>query len=119
MTILTGIGGRDVGGILTGRRGSVVTARTVRGDAGVIEARGCPGVGAMTKVTGVVTGDMRSMLTGGCSAVVTAEAGADDVRMVDPDNGSPGGVAMTIFAHVGRVDVCCVLAGRRNSIMTA
>lgn len=119
MAILTDIGGVDMAAVLTRCRGAVMAAETVDGNTPMIEVGWYPATGGVAQITGVVARHVVRRLTGRCGAVVTAVAGADDIRMIDPDHRYPGGVAMTILTHIGGLDMRRILTGCRRTVMTA
>lgn len=117
MTILTGVGGLDMGRVLTRRRGAIVTRGAVGCHAGMIEVGRYPGGGRMAQIAGVVAGDVRRVLACCDGAVVTTETDTDHIRMIHPGNRYPGRVAMAILTYIGRLDVRGVLTRRRAAVM--
>jgi hypothetical protein len=117
VAILANIAGVDVAAVLSRRRGAVVTTDTVGGVICVVEIGGYPCSRRVTHIAGVVAGDMGCRLAGRRHTIMTAIAGAYDIRVIDPDNRSPGCIAMAIFAEIACLDVSAVLAGCRGTIM--
>ena len=54
---------------------------------------------------------MGRRLAGRRYAIVTAVAGADNIRMIDPDHRSPGCIAVAVFTDIAGLDMGAVLAG--------
>ena len=119
VAVLTQVVGLDVLGVLSGGGGAVVAAGAVAGHVAVIERRTRPAVGGVTVVAGVAAGDMVGGLAGGHRAVVTREAGPDDIGVVDPQHGNPGGGAVAVLAQVVGLDVLGVLSGGGGAVVAA
>ena len=52
-----------------------------------------------------------------CRAIMTAIAGADHIRMIDPDRRCPGRVAVAVLAEIVGLNVSAVFASRHDTIM--
>ena len=70
MTILTGVGRADVGGVLAGGVHAIVAACAISGNAGVIKNCTVPCVGSMAIFTSIATGDVISRFTFSSGSIV-------------------------------------------------
>ena len=59
------------------------------------------------------------MLAGRRYPVVTGSTGAQDLRVVDNDRGFKDARAVTVFAHVGRLDVRQAFSGGGRTVVAA
>ena len=119
VAVLAYIGGVDMCRMLARCIGAVMTADAVVGDVGVIKVRRNPRVRRMAVVATIATRDMCRVLAGRGGAVVAGEAGADDLGVIDQVGRREGHHVVAVLAHEGGVDVCCTLAGRLHTIVTA
>jgi len=83
MTILTDVGCLNVGGILAGRIGPVVTAEAPVGDVVMIEEGRGPAIGGVAVVAVIAAGDVIHALAFSHGAVVAAAASTEYLQMVD------------------------------------
>ena len=119
MAVFTHVGGARMRGALARGIDTVVTAKAVAENVGVIKVRRQPGHSCMAVVAVVATGDVGRMFAGCSYAVMAAVAGTDDLDMVDRGDRGPGVDAMTILADIGCLHVRLPLAGCIAAIMTA
>ena len=118
VAVLAYIGRVDVTVVLADRRRAVMTGHTAAGHSAVIEHRAGPAIGGMAVITGVAAGNMVRRLAGRRVAVMAAEAGPQHIGMIDANDWRKQVSAVTVLAHIGRVDVTVVLADRRRAVMT-
>ncbi len=118
MAVLADIGCLYVRGVLARRIGAVVAAETIIDDIDMVKVRRGPRDSCMTVVAVVAARNMGRMLTGCDYAVMARTAGADDLRVINGEDGLPDVGAMAVLANVARLDVRLVLAGRIDTVMT-
>ena len=94
------MGRRFAGGL-----GAVVAAEAAAGDAGVVEAGGQPGRGAVTDIAFPGRGDVSRWFADGGGTVVALRTGTDDLGVVDAQRGYPCSGSMAVFADLSRGDV--------------
>jgi len=71
----------------------------------------------MTVVAIVAAGDVCWMLARRCQAVMTGAASANDLRVIDRDSRRPHIAVVAVFADIGRLYVCQILAGGFHAVM--
>ena len=72
----------------------------------------------MAVVAIIAAGNVRWMFSGCRLTIVTGEASAQHLRMIHCHHGLPNVGRVTIFAHVGRLDMGRVLAGGVCAVVT-
>ena len=118
VTVLANVGRLYVCGALAGRIGAVVAAETIVDDIDVVEIRRSPRDSCVAVIAVVATCDMRRVFAGRSHAVVARATGAEDLRMVNREDGLPDVGAMAVFTDVARLDVRLVFAGGIGAVMT-
>ena len=98
---------------------AVVASRSFARDIDVFEVGGQPGGGRVSVVAGIATGDVGRVFAGGRDAIMTGTAGAQNLRVVDRQYGSPDVRAMAIFADIGRLNVRGTFAGCFDTVVAA
>ncbi len=73
----------------------------------------------MAVVARVATGNVREVFADGDDAVMTAAAGPDNLRVINTHYGRKYIGRVAVLAHIGRLDVCCILACGINAVVTA
>ena len=118
VTVVAGVGGIDMCGILAGGRSPIVAGRTRLRHSAVVERRPGPADRRVTIVAGIRTRNMVCRFPWCRRIVVTAGAGSVDGRMVNLNHRTPRVRAVAILAGVARIDVPGVLSRGRRPIMT-
>lgn len=119
VAVFTDVRSLDMVGILTCRRGAVVTTGTAGGHAGVIEIRRYPARGGMTNIAIVARGNMVGPHTDGDGAIVTTGTGTHHIRVIHANDGHPFCIAVAILASIVGRNMLGVFARRRSAVMTA
>lgn len=71
-------------------------------------------------VVAVVTAfDVRDAFSFGNNAIMAIAAIAQNLGVIDGQDRRENSRAMAVFTNVGRLDMRCILAGRKRSVMTA
>lgn len=101
MAIFADIGGLDMRRVLADGFHSVVTAKTVASDIGMVKDGGSPEGRLMAIVALFTTGDVRRILAGGNDTVVTGTAIAGDRRVIHIGDRAPCCCGMTVGTEGG------------------
>lgn len=96
-----------------------MTAKAIAGDVDVVEIGRNPAKRRMAVVAVIATGNMTGVLAGRDSTVVTGRTDTDHLRMVNPVGRGKDDVVMTVLTHVGRQNMCRVLADGLGAVMAA
>lgn len=78
-----------------------------------------PSRGAVTTVALLGGDKVPARHSGGSATVVTAVTGTDDIAMIHPQDGNPGGIAVAVLTYIRTLDMPCMLAGRSGAVVTA
>jgi len=119
VAILADIRRLNVRSILTGRVRAVMTARTVAGDAQVVEVRRQPGDGAVTVIAIVAAGNVSLVFAACGGAVMTGAASSQYLGVIDGYHGGPEIRGVAILADIRRLNVRRSFAGRLRAVMAA
>ena len=95
-----------------------MTSNAVTADVGVVIICWQPRDSGVAVIAVIAARYVRGMFAGCRDTVMTRAATTEYLRMVDGDRRHPDGRAVTILAHVGRKNVCWVLARRSNAVVT-
>ena len=118
MTVVAVVAAVDVSRMFAGRRHAIVTGATGTDDLGVIDGEhGRPDIRRMAVLTDIAGLHVICRFACGVHSVVTAKAVARDVHVIEV-GGQPASRRMAIVAVIATRNVCRVLAGRRNPVMT-
>ena len=99
------------------RVSAVVAAKAVAGDVHVIEVRRQPADRGVTVVAVVAAGDVGRVFAGRRETIVARATRAQNLRMVDYVCRHPDIAVVTVFAHIGGLYVCQILAGGGRSVV--
>ena len=102
-----------------GRVRAVMAARTVAGDAQVIEVRRQPGDGAVTIVAIVAACDVRRVFPACGGAVMTGAARSQYLHVIDGHHRGPEIRGVAALADICRLNVRQAFAGRLRAVMAA
>lgn len=119
VAIFADVGCLDVGRSLADGIGAVVATNAVIHDVDVVEVGGQPRDCRVAVIAVNAARDMRWVFAGRYCAVMTGAAGANDLGVVDEVGRYPDVRGMTVFAHIGRLDVRQVLARSVGAVMAA
>lgn len=119
MAVLTHVARLHMGRVLTRCVDTVVAADTVTRDIDVIKIRGQPGGCGMTIIAIIAACNVRRVFTRRSEAIVTGAAGAGDLCMVDKVGWRPDIRVVTVFANIGCLNMCQVLAGCFRPVVAA
>lgn len=96
-----------------------MTGNAITGDIGVVEICGDPGHRGVTVVASVAACDVGRVFTGCRDAVVAGAACAQNLGVIHAHCRRPYRRTVTVFANVGRLNVCGRLAGRLSAVVAA
>ena len=119
VAILADVGRLHMQRALAGGFGAVVAAEAIVHDVDVVEVGGQPRDCRVAVIAVIAASDMRRVFAGRNCAVMTGAACANDLGVVDEVGRYPDVRGMAVFAHIGRLDVCRVLARSVGAVMAA
>lgn len=105
--------------VLAGGVGTVMTACAVAGDIDVIKVCRQPGNRRMAILAIITAANVRRMLASRQRPIMAASTGTQDLGMVDRVHRRKHIAGVTIFAYVGRLNVCRVFASGIDAIVAA
>ena len=117
VTILAHVGCADVGRAFTNRIDTVMAARAIVDDPGMIKIGRPPRNCCVAVIAGVAAGDMCRVLAGRNRPVMAGVACANDLRVIDSEYRRENICRMTVFANIAGRDVRDVLTRRIDSVM--
>jgi len=118
MAVLTDVGCLHVRGVLTGRVCAVVTACTIARDVDVIEVGRCPARCRMTVIAVVAADNMIGIFARCDDAIMAGTTAADDIEVIDRENGRERVCRMTVLTGIGRQNMADILAGCVGAVVT-
>ena len=107
----------NMSGILARGRHTVVAALAIASDIGVIKIGGQPAVCRMAIITGFRAGNVIRRFARSAHAIVTRTTTSQHFDVIHPDRGNPHCRSMAALTEVSRLNMGCVLARGRHSIM--
>lgn len=119
VTVFANVRRRYVSRVLARGIRAVVAACAIAAYVDMIEVGRRPAGGGVAVVTVVAALDVRRRLAACRHAVVTGAAGADDLGVIDGENGREYVGRVAVFADIAGLNVREVLADRLGAVMAA
>jgi len=117
VTIFTNVGCLYMRRTLADGINAVVAAGAIVDNTQVVEGRWSPGDRCMAVIAGIAAGYMCRMFACRNNTIMTAVAGADDLRVVNGEDGCKDVGVVAVLANITGLDVCQVLTNGIDTVM--